>query len=218
VLNYLKHETRKVNFLEPNGLDQMDTVKGALFWPVVTLFQYVRFTLGCVICFLPVLYARPREFFDLFVTLARLPLGRYVFSGVVSFFAPYSSSVGPFVKDLSSQGCVVQIQDWPWMRNPFSSVHAIALANLGEQVGGILMVCLLQRRRDLRAIPTRVDTVYAKKARGLIEGRSDAISLDFVGEEKEIQVVGKMFDSAGQLVATTTVYWTVRRIIDKKSQ
>jgi hypothetical protein len=63
-----------------------------------------------------------------------------------------------------------------------------------------------------------VDTVYAKKARGLIEGRSEAINLDFAGEEKEVQVVGQMFDSAGQLVATTTVYWTVRRFNDKKSQ
>jgi hypothetical protein len=167
---------------------------------------------------LPLLYTRPRGFFDLYDLLARLPLGKYVFSGVVSFFAPYSSSVSPFVKDLSSQGCVVQIHDWPWLRNPFSSLHAIALANLGEQVGGILMVCQLQRRRDLRAIPTRVDTVYAKKARGLIEGRSEAINLDFAGEEKEVQVVGQMFDSAGQLVATTTVYWTVRRFNDKKSQ
>ena len=154
----------------------------------------------------------PKDFLSLHKTLSRLPLGIYVFSGVVGFVAPYSASVSPCVEVLDDTQCEVTISDFWWHRNPFSSIHAIALANLGEQTSGILMVCLLQKYKQLRAIPKRIDTEYLKKARGIIRGKSGGVDLSLVGEKNpkcDIAVVTKMFDTRGDLVAQTTVTWAL---------
>ena len=58
--------------------------------------------------------------------------------------------------------------DRPWLRNPFSCVHALALANLGEFSSGMLMVNWLAYHKDKRGIPIKIETEYLKKARGKI--------------------------------------------------
>ena len=196
----------------------MDAVSGFFLWPLVTLGAYVRFFVGVLLCFYPLVTVGTGDFFRLFERLAVLPFGKRVFSGLIGIFAPYSASVSPCVQRLDQDGCHVSITAWPWLRNPYSCLHAIALANLGEQTGGILMLALLQRAKSVRAIPVRVDTLYFAKARGVILGKSN-LSVDSllqVSEKGELAVVTKMFDEKNVLVAETTATWMVEK--KKKSE
>ena len=107
--------------------------------------------------------------YDSFYNFIRaFPLGKFVFSGLTALFAPYSSSISPVVETLNLQTCEASLLDRPWLRNPFSSVHALALANLGEFSSGLLMVNLMGYQKDVRGIPVKIETEYYKKARGKI--------------------------------------------------
>lgn len=185
----------------------MDAVIAVLLWPFVTLFQYLRFVVGILIALPFLLVSRPRRHFDLFSTLAPLPLGVHVFSGIIGFYAPYSATIAATVQDLSPKKCVLTFSDQPWLRNPFSSVHAIALANAGELCSGLLMVSALQTTK-LRAIPNVITTTYLKKARGTIKAVSEAVTLE-EGKTKDIEVSASLYDSKGVLVAVTKVCWAV---------
>jgi hypothetical protein len=58
--------------------------------------------------------------------------------------------------------------DLLWLRNPYQSLHACALANLAETMTGISMISLLQYKKGIKGIPTKLEIEYYKKSRGTI--------------------------------------------------
>lgn len=159
----------------------MDAVKGFFLYPVVNTFQYIRFIAGCLIvsipCCLRLATRGPKsltKFIDQWQFFSKFPLGKYVISGLGVFYAPYSGTIGAVVEDLRQSECTITIEDYPWMRNPFQSIHAIALSNLGEFATGLSMLSALQTRRDLKGIPRVITCEYFKKARGQITARGKA--------------------------------------------
>lgn len=159
----------------------MDAVESFCLWPVVTVLAYVRFSLGCCIV-LPVAILRLLtrgsrslvKFVDIFDFLQPYPLGRYVFSGIVGYFTPYTASIYPLVTHFSATECTAQIYNYPWLRNPFHSVHAVALMNLGEFVSGVCMMAQMQSNPRYRGIPLKMETEYYKKARGTLTAKGTA--------------------------------------------
>ena len=73
---------------------------------------------------------------ELFLFLKPLPFGLSVFNGIVSIVSPYSGNIFPSILFLTTNKCVMKIQQRWALENPFNSVHAVALANLGEQASG----------------------------------------------------------------------------------
>jgi hypothetical protein len=108
----------------------MDAVKGFIIWPFVTLFSYARFTLAGIFSspfLLSALLSGKNplsDFSGMFNGLLLVPLGKYFFSGLVGVYAPYQGSILPVVQQLKNGTCIATMEDWPWLRNPFSSVHA----------------------------------------------------------------------------------------------
>lgn len=47
------------------------------------------------------------------------------------FAAPYTTSCDPMLYELTDTHAEAYLVERPWLHNPFQSVHAIALANLG---------------------------------------------------------------------------------------
>jgi len=72
--------------------------------------------------------------------LSKLPCGQTLFSLMVGISSPYSASVRPRFIKLEKDECKACMQDRPWLRNPFASLHAIALANLAEMTSGVGML------------------------------------------------------------------------------
>ncbi len=158
----------------------MDALKSFVLWPFVTSACYLRFIAGCLIAGPSIGFdfccggKRLGKFVDLWKLLNSFPFGSNVFSGIAAFYAPYTSSIYPTVTDLTKSTCSITISDYPWLRNPFGSIHAVALANLGEFASGLCMISSLQYRKDLRGIPTKIEMEYFKKARGVITARGSA--------------------------------------------
>jgi hypothetical protein len=116
----------------------MEAIRSPIIWAVLTLFSYAKFYTGALVALIPYFihlifhgYNSLDSFVDLFTFLERLPLGLDVYSGIVSLYAPYTGSIRPKVIKFDGITCEAIMKDRPWLRNPFRSVHAVALTNLG---------------------------------------------------------------------------------------
>ena len=92
-------------------------------------------------------------------------IGKWLFSWLVTFIAPYTGSIPFSVQELSNNGkCIISMRDSWLIRNPFRSIHAAALANLGEAATGMAMVAWMEAQTTkYRGIVTKLETVYYKK-------------------------------------------------------
>lgn len=118
---------------------------------------------------------------------------------------PYSGSIRPRVLQLEPGRAVVSIRERRRLRNHLRSVHALALANLGELASGLAMTMALPA--DTRGIPVRIEIDYLKKARGRITAEGRATPPAAVHEEMEDAATAELTDDAGEVVARMVVSW-----------
>ncbi len=100
----------------------------------------------------------------LYRKLADKPGGRWLFSKLVCFKAPYFASIAPRIVSLEPQRGVAQLKHRRRVTNHIGTVHAIALCNLAEFVGGL--TCDVSLPRGMRWIPKGMQVEYLKKAVG----------------------------------------------------
>lgn len=139
--------------------------------------------------------------------LSRIPGGRRIFAWILGRTVPYSGSVRPRFHVLEPGRAVVSITERRRLRNHFRSVHAIALANVGELASGLAMTLALPA--DARGIPVRIEIDYLKKARGRItaEGRADPPAR--VTADTDADATAELRDEDGDVVATMVVRWRI---------
>jgi acyl-coenzyme A thioesterase PaaI-like protein len=145
----------------------------------------------------------------LWARLSRLPLGRWLFSRLVGRTAPYSGTIGARVQTLGPGHAVLTMRDRRGVRNHLRSVHAIALANLGELASGLAAVATLPP--GVRGIPVRISIEYHRKARGTLTARGSASFPAFEGSIRS-PVHAVIEDASGEAVATVTVEWALERV------
>jgi uncharacterized protein (TIGR00369 family) len=100
----------------------------------------------------------------LYERFAKIPLGSLLLSRMLTFRAPYFSTIHPHVTDLRSGYCRVEIKDRRSIRNHLGTVHAGALCTLSELTCGLAVEATLPSH--LRWIPKEMTVQYIKKARG----------------------------------------------------
>ena len=137
--------------------------------------------------------------------VASWPAGPRIFSVLLGRMVPYSGTIRPRVRELKPGRAVVELRDRRAVRQHLGSVHAVALANLGELTSGLAMTAAMPA--DVRGIVTRMEIEYFKKARGLLTATSESRFPDAVTEPIDHPVVADIHDAGGDLVSRVTAYW-----------
>lgn len=136
--------------------------------------------------------------------MAPLPGGRWLFSRLFGWLVPYSGSVRPLITRMEPGHVTVRLRDRRAVRNHLRSVHAIALANVGEVASGLAMVAALPP--TVRGILVGLEVTYVKKARGPLEAECHC-GVPEVTSPAEHVAVAHVRDASGEEVATITARW-----------
>ena len=137
---------------------------------------------------------------------ASLPGGKWLFSRLVGLRAPYSATLGAQVEELEPGRCVVILCERRRVRNHLNSVHAMALANLGELTTGLALMNSLPEQA--RGILTSFSIDYLKKARGQLTAECRC-AIPSSNLEHEYLLTGEIRNQDGDVVAIARVHWQV---------
>ena len=96
--------------------------------------------------------------------ISQWPAGRWLFSRLVCWKAPYFASIAPRIEVLEPGRGVATLRHRRAVTNHLGTVHAIALCNLAEFTGGL--ACDVSIPASMRWIPRGMTVEYLKKAVG----------------------------------------------------
>lgn len=139
-------------------------------------------------------------------SLSAKPGGKWLFSKLFARFIPYSGTVSPEILELSPGRAVIAIEDRRKIRNHLRSVHAVALANLGEMSTGLALGFGMPA--GSRSILVRLSCEYLKKARGRLVATAEAPAVASA-ETRDYEVTSLVRDGNGEIVAKTVAVWKV---------
>lgn len=140
--------------------------------------------------------------------LSRLPAGRWLFSKFLGLYVPYAGTIGAFVESLRPGHTRVSMPDHRGVRNHLGSIHACALANLGEMALGLAMTAL--QPKNGRFIPTRLETEYHKKARGPLTCEVNLPYSEWA-DQADWEARAELKNVTGETVCTVTAHYRVGR-------
>jgi len=137
---------------------------------------------------------------------SRLPGGTRLFSRVLGFIVPYTGTLGAEIRTLAPGHCIVSLRERRKVRNHLHSVHAMALANLGEMATGLALLNGLPD--NARGILTGFSITYLKKARGLLVAECRCAVPDN-DERREYRINGEIRNADGATVAEIEARWLI---------
>ena len=141
---------------------------------------------------------------DLWDRLHKLPGGAWLFSRIVGLAIPYTGSMRAHVLAVRPGYAQVALRERRRVRNHLASIHAIALANLGEFTGGLAMTAAAPP--GVRSILTRLEIDYLRKARGVVVAECTC-EIPTVTDPIDHIVVTSVRDESGAEVARTRATW-----------
>jgi acyl-coenzyme A thioesterase PaaI-like protein len=146
----------------------------------------------------------------LFGRLGSSAPGRWLFTRLVCWRAPYFASISPRIEMLEPGRCVVRLRDRRRVRNHIGTVHAIAMCNAAELAAGLATDATIDA--SLRWIPKGMQVNYLKPARGTLTATASVPSIGDVGAGRECAVAVNVRNADGESVFTAAVaMWITRR-------
>ncbi len=135
--------------------------------------------------------------------IAGMPFGKAIFSRIICFKAPYFRSIKPRFVELRAGYGEISMKDRRAVRNHLGSVHAIAMCNMVELVGGMTLEVSLPP--TMRWIPKGMSVEYLKMAKSNLSASCSIPDSDFDGK-KDLPVVVGIRDAKGIEVMRATIH------------
>ncbi len=139
--------------------------------------------------------------------LSKYPMGSIIFSRAVSRMAPYFTTIRPHVDEIKHNYIKVSMKKRKAVHNHLKTVHAIAMCNLCEFAGGILMEASIPKHRQW--IPTGMEVQYVKKAKTDLTAVCDLSHVDW-DHCSEVFCDIDVKDTSGVVVMTAKIRMGVR--------
>ena len=131
--------------------------------------------------------------------------GRWLFTRVVCFKAPYFGSIAPRITRLEPGLCEARLRQRRRIQNHIGTVHAIALCNLAELCAGLVTDVSIPG--DMRWIPKGMTVRYLAKARGRITATArPATELVSTPEPYAATIAVTLVDDDRQAVASADIH------------
>lgn len=131
--------------------------------------------------------------------------GRWLFTRIVCFKAPYFASITPLVTRLEPGRCEAELKQRRRVQNHIGTVHAIALCNLAELCAGLVTDVSIPA--DMRWIPQDMTVRYLRKARGRMRASAvPATALRSATEPYPVTIAVTVIDDAGEPVASADIH------------
>jgi len=138
----------------------------------------------------------------LLLKFEKWPKGLWLFSKAICFKAPYFGSIKPLFTEIRPGYGKATIKKKRRVHNHISTVHAIAMANLCEFVGGTLMEVSIAK--NMRWIPTGMDIRYLAKAETDVTATCEIDDIEWQ-TTRDVVLIVDVHDTKGQLVANAKI-------------
>lgn len=130
--------------------------------------------------------------------LSGLPCGKWLFSRVVCWKAPYFGSIRPAFVSLRPGHCEVRMAKRRGVLNHLGTVHAIAMCNMAELAGGTMTDVTVPPTH--RWIPKGMTVEYLRKATTGLRAVAELATIPEFGAAQELPVTVNVYDTSGEVV------------------
>lgn len=137
----------------------------------------------------------------LYHRLAKLPLGKFIFTKYAANRAPYFKTISPLITKLEPGECHCVIKKRKKVENHIGTVHVIAICNGLEMAMGFMAEASIPKH--LRWIPKGMDVKYTAKAGSDI--RCEAILPNNEWVEGDLPVSIKAYDENNIVVVEGSI-------------
>lgn len=135
--------------------------------------------------------------------LSRMPAGKWIFTRVVCWKAPYFASIHPRFEALRPGYCEVHMKKRRSVLNHIGTVHAVAMCNMAELAGGTMTDVTIPQSH--RWIPKGMTVEYLKKAGTNLRAVAKLDPIPVFGESAELPVSVDVIDANSQTVLRAVI-------------
>jgi uncharacterized protein (TIGR00369 family) len=132
----------------------------------------------------------------------KLPGGKWLFSRIVCWKAPYFGTISPLFAELRPGFARVSMKKRRGVQNHIGTVHAIAMCNLAEIAAGTMTEISIPE--SMRWLPKGMNVQYLKKADGGVEAIANVGEVG-EGPGREVPVTVEIRDEAGAMVCRAVI-------------
>lgn len=140
---------------------------------------------------------------ELYRKFARFPMGKWLFSKLVCFRAPYFASIDSRFLELEAGSALVAIKNRRRVRNHIGTVHAIAICNLCELAAGTMTEASMPK--GMRWIPKGMTVEYLAPARTDLRATASIPGPVVPGDAFELPVTTEVRDKQGTVVVRAVI-------------
>lgn len=143
----------------------------------------------------------------IFNRMKKLPGGTRLFTLAVCRMAPYFTSISPLIEDLQPGYARISMRKQRKVENHLHTVHAIAMCNMAELVGGLMTEVSVPD--GARWIPSAMTVAYRKKALTDLVAVAKGEGIDWQSGG-EVVVPVKVMDRQHNIVFTAAITMNIK--------